>query len=88
MKEVEQLHLIYSRFPRAANQEAVRTIQPQHPTMLLRGGVATSCRPVACCLTRSGTMLVAGLDHGAAKVIGIDQEKKHLGIARRRIQRG
>ena len=27
----------------------------------------------------SGTMLVAGLDHGASKVIGIDKEKKYLG---------
>jgi hypothetical protein len=31
---------------------------------------------------------LAGLDHGAAKVIGIDKEKKHLRTARRRIEEG
>jgi hypothetical protein len=36
----------------------------------------------------SGTMLVAGLEHGASKVIGIDKEKKYLAIARRRITKG
>ena len=36
----------------------------------------------------SGTMLAAGLDHGASKVIGIDQEKKYLGIAKRRVSNG
>jgi DNA modification methylase len=36
----------------------------------------------------SGTMLVAGLDHGASKVIGIDKEKKYLAIAKRRIVNG
>jgi DNA modification methylase len=36
----------------------------------------------------SGTMLVAGLDHGASRVIGIDREKKYLGIAKRRIKNG
>ena len=36
----------------------------------------------------SGTMLVAGLDHGASKVIGIDKEKKYLAIAKRRITKG
>jgi DNA modification methylase len=34
----------------------------------------------------SGTMLAAGLDHGASKVIGIDKEKKYLKIAGRRIR--
>ena len=33
----------------------------------------------------SGTMLVAGLDAGTSRVIGIDREKKYLAIARRRI---
>lgn len=36
----------------------------------------------------SGTMLLAGLDHGASKVVGIDREKKYLGLARRRIAEG
>jgi DNA modification methylase len=36
----------------------------------------------------SGTMLVAGLDHGASKVIGIDKEKKYLKMAERRIREG
>ena len=36
----------------------------------------------------SGTMLVAGLDHGASKAIGIDKEKKYLAIAKRRITKG
>ena len=36
----------------------------------------------------SGTMLQAGLDHGASKVIGIDREKKYLAIAKRRIAKG
>lgn len=34
----------------------------------------------------SGTTLVAGLDHGASRVIGIDKVKKFLDIARRQIQ--
>jgi DNA modification methylase len=33
----------------------------------------------------SGTMLLAGLDQGASKAIGIDREKKYLKIAERRI---
>ena len=36
----------------------------------------------------SGTMLQAGLDEGASKVIGIDREKKYLEIARKRVERG
>ena len=36
----------------------------------------------------SGTMLMAGLDHGASKVIGIDKEARYLDIARRRIRLG
>jgi len=36
----------------------------------------------------SGTMLLAGLDHGASKVIGIDKEAKYLRIARRRVEEG
>jgi len=34
----------------------------------------------------SGTMLLAGLDHGASKVIGIDRVPKYLRVARRRIE--
>ena len=33
-------------------------------------------------------MLVAGFDHGASRVIGIEKEKKYLAIARRRIKNG
>ena len=33
----------------------------------------------------SGTMLMAGLDHGASRVIGIDKEANYLETARRRI---
>ena len=36
----------------------------------------------------SGTMLQAGLNHGASKVIGIDKEKKYLAISKRRITNG
>jgi DNA modification methylase len=36
----------------------------------------------------SGTTLVAGLDNGAAKVIGIDREAKFLKTARKRIAKG
>ena len=33
----------------------------------------------------SGTMLAAGLDCGASKVIGIDREKKYIAMAKRRV---
>ena len=36
----------------------------------------------------SGTMLTAGLDQGASKVIGIDREEKYLATARARIEGG
>jgi hypothetical protein len=36
----------------------------------------------------SGTMLMAGLDHGASKVIGIDKEAKYLRVTRRRVEEG
>jgi DNA modification methylase len=36
----------------------------------------------------SGTMLMAGLDYGASRVIGIEKEKKYLAIAKRRIANG
>jgi DNA modification methylase len=36
----------------------------------------------------SGTMLVAGLDHGASRVFGIEKEKQYLAIAKRRIANG
>ena len=38
------------------------------------------------CFAGSGTMLAAGLDNGASSVIGIERDKKYLGIARRRVQ--
>ena len=38
--------------------------------------------------TGSGTMLAAGLNNGASKVIGIDREKKYLEIAKKRIREG
>ena len=40
------------------------------------------------CLCGSGTMLVAGLNHGTSQVIGIEKEKKYLQIAKRRIMKG
>lgn len=36
----------------------------------------------------SGTMLQAGLDHGASNVIGIDRKQEYLDLARRRIAEG
>ena len=33
-------------------------------------------------------MLLAGLDHGASKVIGIDQMAKSLRVARKRFEEG
>jgi hypothetical protein len=36
----------------------------------------------------SGTMLVAGLDHGASKVIGIEKEAKYLKTAKKRVAMG
>ena len=33
----------------------------------------------------SGTMLLAGLDFGASRVIGIDKQKKYLKIAEKRL---
>jgi DNA modification methylase len=40
------------------------------------------------CFAGSGTMLCAGLDFGASKVIGIEQEKKYIKIAEKRIVEG
>jgi DNA modification methylase len=37
------------------------------------------------CFAGSGTMLLAGLDYGASKVIGIEQKKKYLKIAEKRL---
>jgi site-specific DNA-methyltransferase (adenine-specific) len=34
----------------------------------------------------SGSTLIAALDRGASKVIGIDRERKYLDIARRRVE--
>ena len=50
--------------------------------LLLQGGVLLDC------FAGSGTMLCAGLDFGASKVIGIEQEKKYLKIAEKRILEG
>ena len=36
----------------------------------------------------SGTMLLAGLDHGASRVIGIEKERRYLETAKRRIRSG
>lgn len=36
----------------------------------------------------SGTMLIAGLDNNASRVIGIDREAKYLKTAKRRITKG
>ena len=37
------------------------------------------------CFAGSGTMLLAGLDFGASRVIGIDKQKKYLKIAEKRL---
>jgi DNA modification methylase len=37
------------------------------------------------CFAGSGTMLLAGLDYGASRVIGIDKQKKYLKIAEKRL---
>jgi site-specific DNA-methyltransferase (adenine-specific) len=40
------------------------------------------------CFAGSGTMLAAGLDFGASKVIGIEQEKRYIKIAEKRVLEG
>jgi DNA modification methylase len=40
------------------------------------------------CFAGSGSMLAAGLDFGASKVIGIEKQKKYLKIAAKRIVQG
>ena len=50
--------------------------------LLPQGGVLLDC------FAGSGTMLCAGLDFGASKVIGIEQQKKYLKIAEKRIVEG
>ncbi len=40
------------------------------------------------CFVGSGTMLAAGLDFGASKVISIEQEKKYVKMAEKRIVEG
>jgi len=47
--------------------------------LLPQGGVLLDC------FAGSGTMLCAGLDFGASKVIGIEQQEKYIGIAEKRI---
>ena len=50
--------------------------------LLPQGGVLLDC------FAGSGTMLAAGLDFGASRVIGIEQQKKYLKIAEKRIVEG
>lgn len=40
------------------------------------------------CFAGSGTMLAAGLDYGASRVIGIEREQKYIALARRRVVSG
>lgn len=47
--------------------------------LLPAGGVALDC------FAGSGTSLIAALDHGASRVIGIEKEKRYVEIARRRV---
>ena len=56
------------------------------PWSELQGG-KTSLR-VLDPMAGSGTMVLAGLDHGASRVIGIDRVAKYLRVARRRIEEG
>ena len=46
------------------------------------------CGVLLDCFGNSGTMLLAGLDFGASKVIGIEQEEKYIKIAEKRIVEG
>ena len=50
--------------------------------LLPQGGVLLDC------FAGSGTMLCAGLDFGASQVIGIEQHKKYIEIAEKRIVEG
>ena len=50
--------------------------------LLPPGGVALDC------FAGSGSSLIAALDNGASRVIGIEREAKYIGIARRRVERG
>jgi DNA modification methylase len=50
--------------------------------LLPQGGVLLDC------FAGSGTMLAAGLDFGASRVIGIEQQKKYIKIAEKRIAEG
>ena len=50
--------------------------------LLPQGGVLLDC------FAGSGTMLAAGLDFGASQVIGIEQQKKYLKDAEKRIVEG
>ena len=40
------------------------------------------------CFCGSGTMLCAGLDFGASRVIGIERQNKYIKIAEKRIVEG
>ena len=50
--------------------------------LLPPGGVALDC------FVGSASSLIAALDQGASKVIGIEREKKYIEIARRRVGLG
>ena len=50
--------------------------------LLPQGGVLLDC------FCGSGTMLCAGLDFGASRVIGIERQKKYIKIAEKRIAEG
>src|SRR5262249_7987856 len=50
--------------------------------LLPQGGVLLDC------FAGSGTMLAAGLDFGASKVIGIEQRKQYVKVAEKRIVEG
>ena len=50
--------------------------------LLPQGGVLLDC------FAGSGTILCAGLDFGASQVIGIEQHKKYIAIAEKRILGG
>jgi len=47
--------------------------------LLPKGGVLLDC------FAGSGTMLLAGLDFGESRVIGIEKQKKYLKIAEKRL---
>ena len=76
------------RWPQDEGQRRTTRIQLRLPMRSLHGGSNICCRRTAFCWTVSlvqATMLLAGLDLGASKVIGIDKQKKYLKIAEKRL---